>query len=153
MSRTTSTGCLHPSWAIFQPRPAPMPGSNEPSAKEIGLLNSCSTSGQQAPNHAVLPSSSTGMMRLASKVITCSGRPATPPLSLMYFSYTSAAPGMFGYGGNWVLTGAVTITLIGSPVGAPALEPGVAPAAVVAAPPAVVAAPAAVVAAPPAVVA
>src|SRR3954451_6727132 len=57
---------------------------------------------------------------------------------------------MFGYGGSCVFTGAVTITLIGSPDGA--LPPFAAP-AVVAAPAAVVAlAPAAVVALAPAAV-
>ena len=66
MSITTLTGFSHPSWAIFHPRPAPWPGSSEPSGNEIGLANSCSTSGQHAPNHGMLFSSRTGMMRLAS---------------------------------------------------------------------------------------
>src|SRR5262245_7340765 len=63
---------------------------------------------------------------------------------------------MFGYGGRFVLTGAIVITLIGSPDGAapPAAVVSEPPAAVVAAPPAAVVAapPAAVVAAPPAAV-
>ena len=93
--------------------------------------------GSRRRTTAILPSSSTGMIRLASnvnepttattfsstawraqlapsfgspllsQVMTCSGWPAMPPLSLMYFSYTSAAPGMFGYGGSCVFTGAV----------------------------------------------
>ncbi len=116
MSITTLTGFSQPSWAIFHPRPAPIPGSNEPRTNEIELVNSCATSGQQAPNQAMLASSRIGMMRLASNVndpttaTTCSstawraqlapsfgspllshvmmssGRPATPPLSLMYCS-------------------------------------------------------------------
>ena len=110
-------------------------------------MNSCATSGPRTPNQAMLASSSTGMMRLASKVndpttattasstairaqlapslgspllsqvMTSSGRPAMPPLSLIHCSYTSAAPGMFGYGGSCVSTGAVTMILIGSPEG------------------------------------
>src|SRR3954447_21742147 len=66
---------------------------------------------------------------------------------------------MFGYGGSCVLTGAVTITLIGAPVAAPPLPPAVVPSPLPALePPAVVAVPLpaveppAAVAAPPAVV-
>ncbi len=65
-------------------------------------------------------SSAPGATPRSSHVMTSSGRPLTPPLSLTHCPKTLAVSWIIGNAGPSVLTDATVITLIGSPDSSPA---------------------------------